>query len=150
MIREATRGDIEEIIGLAFEMHQESRYCVMEFDVEKVVGFLVGCIEHEDYLLLVAEKGGKIIGGFAGFVMEQWFSHDLFASDFALFVSPDRRGGMVAAQLVKAFTGWAKVKGCKMIQLGISTGVKVKETGKLYERLGYENYGELFEYKGIV
>ena len=67
------------------------------------------------------------------------------ASDFGLFIEPASRGGMTAPRLLKAYIEWAKEQGAVMIQAGITTGVHVEQTTRLYEKLGFRNNGQLFE-----
>ncbi len=147
MIRKATINDLEEMILLGFDMHQESRWQVMDFNVEKVARFFTSCIDSSDYLVIVSEEAGKLIGGFVGYAMPHWFSDDVMAGDFALFIHPDHRGGLVAIKLIKHFVEWAKGKNAILIQLGISTGVNLEKTSRLYERLGFEKMGIMFDLK---
>lgn len=146
MIREATFADLEEMIVLGYDMHQESRFKTCEYSVEKVCAFLSMAINSDDYLAIVCEKQSTVIGGFVGFVAPHWFSDDLMAGDFALFMHPDHRGGRAAAKLVKRFIDWALEKGVsrEFIQPGITTGVEVEKTTKLYEFLGFEKTGAFF------
>ena len=141
MIRLATLDDIPALIALGAVMHQESRYRVLPYDEEKVRGLLSRMIEHEDGLLLVAEKSGEIVGGFAGLIAEHWFSTSRIATDFALFIHPDHRGGLTAARLLKAFVAWAKEHGAALITAGITTGVHTDATTRLYQSLGFEPVG---------
>ena len=151
-LRDATNEDLEHLILLGWEMHQESRFKNMEYSPERVANFLVMNISDPDFLICVAEKNGEIVGGFIGCVIQQWFSEDLTAADFALFLHPDHRGGMIAARLANRYVYWALEKGVKpeYIQLGISTGVMVEETTKLYEYLRFEKTGALFHYMGAA
>lgn len=140
MIRPATHADIEEIVALGRRMHAESRFKSISFVPERLAATLsvlldgVGCI-------FVAESEGQIIGGFAGLVTPYYFSNDLYATDLALFVEPNRRGGIVAASLLRTFVEWAKSKGVVNIEISISTGVHPEKTGELYERLGFVRQG---------
>lgn len=148
MIREATMSDLEHLILLMFEMHEESRFSALEFDVEKSARLLTGCIIGDDQMLVVCEVNSEIVGGLAGYITEHLTSKDLIAGDFGLFLAADHRGGLIAARLVKNFLNWAQLKGAMIIQMGISTGVNVEQTGRLYEALGGTCFGGLYEFKG--
>lgn len=150
MIREATFDDLEEAILLGYEMHQESRHSVFAYSPERVASFFSQCIVSDDYLFLVEQQQSGIVGGFIGFCLPQWFSDDLHAGDFALFLKPEARGGTSALRMVKQYTYWAKRKGAKVITLGVSTGVKREETGALYEFCGYRKFGDLYEYREVA
>ena len=150
-IRMAQLDDIEHLIVLGWEMHQESRFQKMEFDVDKTANSLIQWLDADDCLLLVAEdKAGKIIGGFAGYAVAPWFSAEIQAGDFGLFLTAKHRGGMTAFRLVRKYLEWAKSKKAVLIQLGITTGFHVEQTGQLYERIGFKWMGSLFEYREVA
>lgn len=146
-IRDATIEDIDQILDLGKRMHAESsRFGALAFDEGKVRSLFAGLIGSEDAIVLVAEvPDGEIIGGFAGFASEHWYSTDKVAQDLALFVRMDRRGGILAARMIKAFVSWAQERRCKQITLGISTGIRVEETAQLYRSLGLKQFGYCFE-----
>lgn len=148
MLRLATIDDLESLILLVHDLHEESRFSELEFSVEKVASLMSGCILDDDKLLVVVEEYGTVIGGIAGYVAEALTSCELVGGDFGVFVSPSHRGGITAARLIKYFLHWAKSSGAKVSQLGISTGVQVEETGRLYEMMGGVRYGSLYEFRG--
>jgi len=149
MIREATHEDLERLLVLGYEMHQESRYKTMQYNLEKVAEFFTIAIDKPEWLALVVEIDGQVVGGFVGYAMPQWFSDDLFAGDNALFIEQRHRGGTAAARLIKKFSEWALSKGVKPgnISLGITTGVHMNKTQSLYEKLGLEQTGVILNFK---
>lgn len=137
MIRLATLDDLDLLMIMAEQMHRESpRFSRLSFNFDKVLALFVRLIERDDCLLLVAENDGHIVGALAGFVVPHWFSDDLTANEYGVFVDPMHRGGMVAPRLIKRFVEWSQEKGAKLIQLGISTGIQTEQTVELYKRLG--------------
>lgn len=148
MIRPATPADIPQMLALGEAMHAESRYARMAWCTPKVCGLLDMLIASDDGLVLVAERGGEIVGGFMGMVSEHYFSRDKVATDFALFIAPDRRGGIAASRLLQAYREWAQARGAVSVQLGVTTGVNTEDTARLFERCGFERVGVLFEFKG--
>ena len=72
---------------------------------------------------MVAEHGAVLEGGMVGAASEHWACDALVAFDIALFVLPDRRGGIAAARLLKAFAAWCKEQGAVIATAGISTQV---------------------------
>lgn len=145
MIRPATHDDIDRLVILGEEMHVESRFARLPLDVDKVRALFAHLIESPDGLLIVADKDGEVIGGFAGYVAEHYFARTKVAADFGLFISRGDRGGMTAPRLLKAYAKWAKERGAVMIQAGITTGVHVDESTRLYQALGFSQVGVLFE-----
>lgn len=148
MIRPAIKEDINDLVVLGREMHEESRFAGLTFSEEKVRHLLAHLIDDPNGCLLVSEKDGVIIGGFAGFISEHYFSTDKVANDFALFIGKADRGGMSAALLLRSFVKWAKKQGAALIQVGITTGVHVEESTRLYNALGFKTVGPLFAYEG--
>lgn len=145
MIRAATPADIPTMLQLGEAMHAESRYARHPWNTAKVEALIAGLIESPDGLALVAERDGALIGGFLGSVDEHYFTNARQACDFALFVSPDRRGALTGKQLLAAYVAWARERGADMIQLGITTGVKTEATTMLAEACGFERVGALLE-----
>ena len=143
IIREATKDDLSECLVLGWEMHQESRYKNQDFNLEKVALFFEIAIHNHKYLFLVGEKEGKIIGGFIGYIMAQWFGDDLQSGDFAVFIEKEHRGGRLALGLIKKYIAWAKSKGVNdnFIGLGITTDVNTEKTEVFYKKLGFNRTG---------
>lgn len=142
MIRAATLQDLPRLVDLGRVMHSESRFACIEFVPAKLEATLRSVIATGG--VFVAERDGVVIGGFAGVVVEYFFSTDRMACDLAIFVEPNKRGGFAAAALISAFKVWARRQGAKRIELGVSTGVHADKTGALFERLGLTREGALY------
>lgn len=142
MIRAAKHSDVPRLIELGTMLHSGSTYASMSFCPEKSAAFLHELINGQG-VIFVADVGGVVVGGMAGAVTDQWFSNDLIAYDYSLFVEPSKRNGTVAIRLIRAFQEWAKLKGAKQIYMGIGTGVSVEGTARLYESQGLRNIGPL-------
>lgn len=143
MVRDATLDDIPAMVALGAIMHAESRYSFMAYDGEKVAATLRALIGTG--FVRVHVKDGEIDGGMVGYMGEPWFSMERVASELALFVVSGKRGGMAAWYLLSEFSAWAENQGAKEITLAITTGVKVEETGRMYQRLGFEQVGGVFK-----
>lgn len=146
MIRNAVGSDLLTLVDMGERMHAESSYATLDFDRDKV-GSQISALMR-DGIVLVAEKGGRLVGGFMGGVTEFWFGRDLTGFDYALFIEPEHRHGITAVRLLTGFEAWCVSRGAKEIRLGITTGVAVEETGRFYEWFGYQRCGALFR-KGI-
>lgn len=146
IVRPATQYDLDLLMDLGTAMHAESpRYGRYKYSENRVLQMFVSMIASPDCLLLVAEKGEEIIGAMLAMITPQWFSDELVANELTVFVAPQHRGGMAAVRLIRAYIEWAKSKGAKDIQLGVSTGVKVEETAALYRKLGLKQFSIGFE-----
>jgi GNAT superfamily N-acetyltransferase len=142
----ATAKDIPEMVRLGSLMHKESAYAAFDFDFNKVANNFKFWVSSPDYFVAVAkDEDGNLIGGYCGYVTEYFFGKDLIACDLGLFIDPDRRGGMTAVRLIKAFEDWAQSKGAKEVCPGTTTMVAPERTSRLYERLGYKVVGSIFK-----
>lgn len=145
-IRKAAADDLDRLVELGALMHAESRYAALRFNRDKVRALLAQLMQTG--FVVVAEREGRIIGGFAGVVAPHWFSDDKIASDLALFIEPGERGGMAVVRLVRAFLDYAQRHGAVTIDIGVNTGVHTEQTGQLFERLGGKLAGLLFSFEG--
>lgn len=143
MIRAATHDDIPRLVELGQLLHGTSTYAGSDIKPEKIATLLGQLIDGLG-VVFAAEVDGEVVGGFAGAITEQWFSDDLIAFDYSLFIEPSKRQGLTALKLVLAFQNWAKAKGAKEIRMGITTGMNVEGTSRLYRHLGFEYVGPLF------
>ena len=143
MVRDATLADIPAMVALGQLMHAESRYSFMAYDGEKVAITLKTLIGTG--FVRVHERDGEIDGGMVGYMSEAWFSRAKVAAELALFMTPGKRGGMAAWYLLSEFSAGAENQGAQEITLAITTGVKVEETGRMYQRLGFEQVGGVFK-----
>jgi len=145
MIRPATEADIPRLIELGQAMHEESpEYRGISYDPEKVGSTLKALINGAG-VIFAYERSGEIHGALAGWIEEFWFSREKQAGDFALFVDPEYRNGLIAVKLALAFHSWAHLLGARRVQMGITTGVHADATGRLYRSLGMQDSGLLFQ-----
>lgn len=143
MIRPATIDDLPAILELGGRMHLESRFRALEFDLAKVARVFEQLINSDDGIVMLAEVNGRIVGGIAGVVVEHWFSVSKVAQDFALFIEPEHRGGMLAVRLLRQYEKWAFEQGAVAVEMGINTGVHVEQTAKMLELLGFRSVAVL-------
>lgn len=150
MIRAAVAADIPRMLVLGREMHAESRYAGHVWDDAKVEALLQSLIAEADGLALVAEKGDQIIGGFLGWACDHWCTGSRQSFDYALFVGAEHRGSLAGARLLLAYARWARERGVAddMIGLGITTGVDLAASTRLFRLCGFEHVGHLFTYGG--
>ena len=138
MIRRMTAQDIPALIALGEAMHKESRYSSLDFSADKLreLGRTI-LAKPNEWLALVSDRGGEIIGFCLGFVCPHFFGNDLTSGDLAVYVTLEHRGGMAGVALVKEYDAWCLKMGVREPLLGVSAGITPERTGQLYERLGY-------------
>ncbi|CAM4032090.1 GNAT family N-acetyltransferase [Ectopseudomonas alcaliphila] len=144
MIRPATIDDIPRLVELGHLLHQTSRYSSHAYDGDVVGSFMAQLIAGTG-VVFVAERDGKVIGALLGGITEQWFSTELLAFEYAFFVEPGARHGIISARLVQALTTWAELRGAKHVQIGVTTGINVEGTAQFYRAHGFQDAGLFFE-----
>lgn len=144
MIRTATHEDIQRIVELGEVLHKTSSFADLPFDQDKVSALMRNLIDGQG-VIFVSEVDGVVIGGIAGGVVEMWFCDKRIGFDYSFFIHPDYRGGMSAPRLIIAFTEWAKLNGAIEVHMGITTGIHVEATSRLYEKMGFKLAGPLYK-----
>lgn len=148
MLRIATLLDMPRLLELARTMHSESAFSKMTFNEEKTEALLAYYVQDATGFVNVYERDGVIVGAFVGYCTPHFFSDDLIAGDLALFVELNRRGSLVGYRLLESFVCWATGKKATMIRAGISTGVNVDASTRLFEAVGFRQVGPIFDYPG--
>jgi ribosomal protein S18 acetylase RimI-like enzyme len=144
MIRKMQEKDIDYLVDLGYLMHQESSFADLEYDKDKVRELGQEILHADNYCCYIYERENKIIGFIVGICGHYYFNHQKYASDYLLYIDPDKRGSIAAVRLLKELEKWAKLKNCQEIRLGSSANINPEQVKKLYERLGYTTTGHLF------
>lgn len=143
MIRQATVGDITQILALGDKLKEQSPF-VRTINPQKARKNLAFFISSKRCLVLVAEHQGEIVGFIVGGIEDNWYSDERTVTDVAFYVEPKYR--VYAAGLVKHLRAWgSQFSTVSDFLLGISSGVDGTErTGRLYERLGMTRTGGMY------
>ena len=148
-IRKALKSDVDTVVRMGKLMHGESHFKDLPFEDDTLSNFLNLAITSDEMFFDVFCDDGEIIGTLIGVLAPYVFCSEKNASDIALFVYPDKRGGVAAARLIKSFECWGYAMGAKQICMGVSTGVRVEQTHRLMVGLGYTHCGGVFK-KGEI
>lgn len=145
MIRPAHAGDIPRLVDLGAVMHSESpRFRDFAYQRERVVSMIEWLMGSPQGLVLVADQQFEgVIGGIMAMTMPHYACELVQASDLALFVHPEFRGGSAALRLVRGYLDWARDMGAEP-SIGVNTGVQPERTGKLLAALGAEQTGTIW------
>jgi GNAT superfamily N-acetyltransferase len=145
-LRDATLDDVPALLALGQRMHAESpRFSLIEFDSDRLQMTLEQILAAPGGFLMVGEHDSAIAGVMVALATQHWCSRDIVASEMALFVEPEFRGSMLGARLIRRYVTWARALGARLVTAGISTGVHVEETARLYEAVGMRRFGVLLE-----
>jgi len=147
IVTSPTSEQLVRAVTLAEEMHKESIYRVMGFNKLKVMRLaLMANDPKNDFILVLAVDDNNpldIIGFTLGSIGPHYFSDDIIARDYALFVRADARGMMAARRMVKEYERIAKQKGAKLSILGAVTGVNPERKLGFFQAIGYEHIGNV-------
>ena len=145
-IRLCTSEDFGSMLELAHLMHQESPvYRDLPLERHKLLELAHASITRPELaLLIVCTTNGQITGMLGGLSTTEYFGPSITTCDLFLYVHPDHRGSSAALRLIKTYKKWAEDLGATRINLGITTGVLLAETGRLYEAAGFKHSGHLY------
>jgi ribosomal protein S18 acetylase RimI-like enzyme len=133
-------NNLKEIaIELGRKMHLESRFSKFSYDPETVIRLL----NSPSIFCKIAFQDELPIGFFVGMVQQMWFSTDKAGYDLALYVVPEKRGGMTAVRLIREFEKFCKENNCVTINLGAGAEISNDSAKRLYTKLGYKECGFL-------
>lgn len=150
MIRPATNADIGALLVLAEAMHAESTYARFPFAPDKLARLFLSLIagREDEGCLIVLEEEGAVIGMAAGYCDATWFADARVAGEYGIYVRPESRGGRSGVQLLSAYVEWCKSANADLIQAGITTGVALERSVRVYESIGFARTGAYLEYRG--
>lgn len=140
MIRRATLEDMPALLRMAAAMLANSDYSTFDVDEARFVSFAGPLVTHG--FVIVAEKDGQVVGALLGDVVTPWFSTKRMGVEYAVYIEPEHRNGLMAARMINQWAQWCKEQGAVQCRPGISTGNF--EVARLYEALGFKQCGMAF------
>lgn len=137
-MRRATHDDVPRLVEMCAAMHSESRYSRFRISLPKIESFLHRIIGEREFIVLV--DGDPMCAMFIGYASAFWWGEDIESCDLLLYVTPEKRGGLHGARLIRAYIRIAEEMGVSDIKIGVSTGIDEHRTIKLFEKLGFEQF----------
>lgn len=146
MIRTATTDDIEQMLLIVAQVHQEIEYYrSFELNIDRAADMLLTLAITDEGIVLVSENDEQIEGFVFGIITEFWFTNTKYATDMALCVGNDFRNKTVGYKLLKQFIKTAKEKGAEIISTSLNDEADNAKYERLITRLGYQYQGRNFE-----
>lgn len=138
-VRRATAADIPALVALGHNLARESpKYQSKGYSPEKTAALGERLLAMPDHAqILVAERGGEVIGMMVIAIAERFFSDERYVTDFTLYVQPRHRGGGAFPALIWAAEAWALAHGVRDLAFGVSTEIDAERTVHAYQRMGY-------------
>lgn len=134
-MRRATLADVPKLFEMGAAMHAESRYRRFSLNQRKSEAFFSSIIEDRRFIVLV--DGDPVHAMFIGMISTFWWGDDTESSDLLVYVTPERRGGISAARLIRGYVDIAESLGVADIKIGVSSGIDTERTLQFFERLGF-------------
>jgi hypothetical protein len=141
-------NDFKWMTDVSREHHRESDWSEVEYDEEKVVGYINTAINDPNYFSIVALKDEKRIGFMAGKLLEYSFSREKFARELDLYVVPEKRKGMAGIFMMRKFMDWAKMNGALEVYFEPRlSDNEIKKFNAMAKRLGMEHFANAYRRK---
>lgn len=99
--------------------------------------------------LLMAERGGRLVGVAVVAAGEQFFSDTKLATVQFFYVHPDARGGLAAVKLLRALRHWSADAGAADLLLHVTTGIRMDKTDRFLRRMGFRQTGGNYVLEGV-
>lgn len=133
-----------DAVRLGEAMWSESgTHSSMPRDVDKMIEFAYAMRSDPQSFFNVALHADTVTGFLIGSIAPYGFSHETFAYDRLVYVTPNKRGTYAARMLIRAFEHWAKHKRARHVMMGTTTGINTDAVERLYNKLGFRTVGKL-------
>jgi GNAT superfamily N-acetyltransferase len=133
MIRPATENDLPDIIRMGREFVAQLPL-KFPFSPERAETIVRGAMA--DGGVFVADVG-PLVGMIGLIAHPHFFCEARAAQEMFWWVEPGHRGSGIAGQLLDTASGWAKERGCQMLNMVCVDELDGKAVAKMYERRGF-------------
>jgi len=99
--------------------------------------------------LIVAERGGELVGMAIVVLGEHFFSPALAATVQLLYVHPKARGGAAAVKLLRGLRRWAIRNKARDLHVNVTTAIRADRTDRFLRRMGFRQTGGNYVLEGI-
>ena len=98
-------------------------------------------IADNDKCFIAARLDGEIVGALFGIINETFFSDDRVGLVTFFYVYPKHRMTAAAPKMLYVFQEWAKKRQAMEIMVSVTTALRIKESDKFLQRIGFEFIG---------
>lgn len=140
MIRDATIDDLQELVDMLHDLHNESDYSRWAFDEEIMTADIAPYISRNDGACFIG-NGGFI----AGRLFKYPSSNTTACAEQYWYVKPEHRGGSLGIKLYRKLEAWALDRGCEDLVFEIGTGIDMEKVGNLLLKLGHRHVGGVYK-----
>ena len=130
--------DLEPLVELARAFIEESIYASEGFDEVSVRRLFEATIHKpSEFAVFYLKEDGVIQGFYLMGIASRFFNKCCYAADLGVYLRPEIRGRYLSVRMVVAAEKWAKQHGAESLYMGISAGINVERTERLYSLFGY-------------
>lgn len=133
-IREATEEDALDCLILFKQFHKESKV-PYSWDAKKTQTVFLQTLPLENFVTLVAERDGDVVGFICAMYSEPFFSSEKISTEVAWYVNKEHRNSTAGFRLMKAYEEWATDNNVKYV--GMTYLENITDLSEIYEKKGY-------------
>lgn len=146
--RDARGDEVDKLAAIAERVLAEApTYTRLTFDHEKTANYIAGAILKQDgwFLRVIADANDEPVGGLIGICEESLFGPDKIAYDITMMIDKEHRGRCIRQfiECCDCFLEWSIAQNCKIVKLGVSSGIKIDSMERMLERLGFARIGSM-------
>ena len=143
----ASPADLDAIIKLIQQAHEESRYAAYPFAqvrLRRYVSQLLNDSEGKQARIFLVNLDGRVVGIVAASASPLIYSTALVVSTLLFFVRSEHRGGSAPARLLAALTDWAREREAVEISVHVTRGADegAARINAFFRAKGFEASGE--------
>lgn len=145
ILTELTPEYARQVLQLGRDLWQESRFNMEPYDEQRVWNLLENTLKRPTKFFIafnVIEE--KITGFIIMGISEHYFSGQLLASDYCVYIAPQHRGGRQIVRLLDSAEEWCKMNGAKSMTIYHNTGINTDKSPTLFNKLGFDMKGYIF------
>lgn len=143
-------ADVAAMVALGRELHAESWFRTLPLDDVRMVEIGRRSLTKGNPGLIMAERGGELVGMAVVMLGEYFFSPARTATVQLLYVAPKARGGPAAIKLLRAMRRWAATNGAHDLHLNVTTGIETARTDRFLRKIGFRQTGGNYVLDRIV
>ena len=143
-VRDATRLDATEIVGLLVDAYAEAPYEAPQVNTQKaahVIHKLIDSIGDEVFLKVIEIEGLVVGATCAERVTDIWSDAEKVTEHF-MYVSRGFRSTISAGRLMLAFSKWAQIRPA-VVRVEASMGIDDAHAVRVFNKMGYGPRGTL-------
>lgn len=110
---------------------------IADHKVDNIVKELLEADKNEKIVIFALDRNDHPIGVVAALKLQPLFTDDYLATEMIWWVNDEHRHSRISIELYNAYEHWAKLVGCKYIQMSALETNQIEQIDAFYKRKGY-------------